>query len=141
MRGYNIDDYINHKFNKLTLIKNLNKIDKNNSKLASFKCECGNVKELVFTQVLHGEIKSCGCEQGNLSKEQLKSQCISSLKFVTSNLHGITKVKDKYRARIQVHGKSIHLGYFNKLEDAIKARKDAEEKYFKPILDKYNKLD
>lgn len=32
-------------------------------------------------------------------------------------------------------------GYFDKLEDAIKARKNAEEKYFKPILDKYKELD
>ena len=43
----------------------------------------------------------------------------------------------KYRARIMVCGKNINLGCFSKLEDAIKARKEAEEKYFKPILDKY----
>lgn len=68
MRGYNIDNYIGKKFNKLTLIKNLNKIDKNNSKMALFKCDCGNVKEMVFTQVLRGDIKSCGCNvRGNLS--------------------------------------------------------------------------
>lgn len=68
MKGYNIDNYIGKKFNKLTLIKNLNKIDKNNSKLALFKCDCGNVKEIVFTQVLKGEVKSCGCNiRGNLS--------------------------------------------------------------------------
>lgn len=36
MRGYNIDDYINRKYNHLTLIKNLNKLDKHNSKLAFF---------------------------------------------------------------------------------------------------------
>ena len=28
-------------------------------------------------------------------------------------------------------------GYFDTLEEAIKARKEAEEKYFKPILNKY----
>lgn len=38
MRGYNIDDYINRKYNHLTLIKNLNKLDKHNSKLALFRC-------------------------------------------------------------------------------------------------------
>lgn len=58
MRGYNIDSYVGKKFNKLTLIKNLNKIDKHNSKLALFMCDCGNVKELVFTQVLKGRIKA-----------------------------------------------------------------------------------
>jgi len=36
----------------------------------------------------------------------------------------------KYRARIMVDGKEIHLGRFNNLKDAIKARKEAEIKYF-----------
>ncbi|EIT7875043.1 AP2 domain-containing protein, partial [Listeria monocytogenes] len=30
------------------------------------------------------------------------------------------------------------LGRFEKKDDAIKARRDAEDKYFKPILDKMN---
>lgn len=32
-------------------------------------------------------------------------------------------------------------GCYKDLEEAKKARKEAEEKYFKPILEKYNKLD
>lgn len=36
----------------------------------------------------------------------------------------------KYRARIMVNGKEIRLGHFEKLEDAIMARKEAELKYF-----------
>ena len=40
-----------------------------------------------------------------------------------------------------INGKSIHLGYFDTLEKAIKARKEAEEKYFKPILEKYKKIE
>lgn len=35
--------------------------------------------------------------------------------------------------------KKLHfLGRFEKKDDAIKARRDAEDKYFKPILDKMN---
>lgn len=81
MRGYNIDSYVGKKFNKLTLIKNLNKIDKHNSKLALFMCDCGNIKELVFTQVLRGKIKSCGCIQGNLSNIEKEKQRSSLLNF------------------------------------------------------------
>ena len=84
MRGYNIDDYINKKINKLTLIKNLNKVDKRNSKLALFRCDCGNIKELVFTQVLHGNVKSCGCEQGNLSDLEKFKQHTSLLNFYSN---------------------------------------------------------
>jgi len=37
----------------------------------------------------------------------------------------------KYRARIMVNRKEIRLGNYSKIEDAIKARKQAEKKYFK----------
>lgn len=37
---------------------------------------------------------------------------------------------DKYRAYITVDRKQIHLGTFKKLEDAVKARRNAEEQYF-----------
>ena len=84
MRGYNIDNFIGKKFNKLTLIKNLNKIDKYNSKLALFECNCGNVKELAFTQVLKGRIKSCGCMQGNLSNIEKEKQRSSLLSFYSN---------------------------------------------------------
>lgn len=85
MRGYNIDDYINNKFNSLTLIKNINKLDKHNSKLALFKCDCGNIKEMVFTQVLHGNVKTCGCKQGDLSDAEKEKQHYSLLNFYSNN--------------------------------------------------------
>jgi len=147
MRGYNIDDYINKKFNKLTLIKNLNKIDKRNSKLALFKCDCGSEKEIVFTQVLSGEVQSCGCNVRAFSnlknvstkKDRLVAIMKNEKKDNKTGHCGINNVNGKYRARICVNGKSIHLGYFDNIEDAIKARKRGEEQYFKPILEKYNK--
>ena len=43
---------------------------------------------------------------------------------------GITK-HGKYRARIMVNRKEIRLGNYDRLEDAIKARQEAEKKYFK----------
>lgn len=148
MRGYNIDDYIGKRFNHLTLIKNSNKLDKNNSKLALFKCDCGNIKELVFTQVLSGEITSCSCrnkgKNSNLTLESVRDKKIEFYKTQTQKNNktgytGISLVNGKYRVRIQVNHKSKHVGYFDNLQDAIKARKDAEEKYFKPILEKYEK--
>lgn len=139
MRGYNIDDYIGKKYNHLTLIKNLNKLDKYNSKLALFKCDCGNEKELVFTQVLNGDVKTCGCKQGYLTKSARNKQHNSLINFHTNKTMknnktgytGISLVNGRYRVRIQINHKSKHIGYFNNLEEAIRARKIAEEKYFK----------
>ena len=117
MRGYNINDYVGKKFNNLTLIKNLNKIDKHNSKLALFKCDCGNVKEIVFSQVLNNEVKSCGCLQGHLDNEKKMKKRFGSIQFYNNHTvknnktghNGISKLGSKYRARINVNNKSIHL--------------------------------
>lgn len=148
MRGYNIDDYVGKRFNHLTLIKNSNKLDKHNSKLALFQCDCGNIKELVFTQVLSGEVTSCTCKNkgknSNLALESVRDKKIEFYQNKTQKNNktgytGISYINGKYRVRIQINHKSKHIGYFNDLQDAIKARKSAEEKYFKPILDKYVK--
>lgn len=50
----------------------------------------------------------------------------------TSGTSGVTWHKQikKWLVRIQVGGKRINLGTFDNLDDAIKARKTAEEKYF-----------
>lgn len=53
----------------------------------------------------------------------------------TNNTSGTTGISwhkgvGKWRARINVNGKEVHLGYFDKFEDAVKARKEAEDKYF-----------
>lgn len=50
----------------------------------------------------------------------------------TSGVKGINYDKDvgKWRARIQVNNKRMSLGSFSDIEKAIRARKQAEEKYF-----------
>jgi hypothetical protein len=44
---------------------------------------------------------------------------------------GFLKKKNKYRARIMINRKEIGLGWFDKIEDAIEARKRAELIYHK----------
>ncbi|MCI8411919.1 MAG: hypothetical protein HFJ40_05765 [Clostridia bacterium] len=141
MRGYNIDDYIGKRFNHLILIKNLNKIDDHNSKLALFKCDCGNEKEMVFTQVLNSTIKSCGCKQGYLNEQSRKKQKEtlielyknSTMKNNKTGHTGISVANGKYRVRIQKDGKQYHLGYRDNIDEAIQLRIEGERKYFKNI--------
>lgn len=59
----------------------------------------------------------------------------------TSGFNGVSwyPKKNKWRASITFQRKHISLGYFDKKGDAIKARKEAEEKYFKPIIEEYEK--
>ena len=50
----------------------------------------------------------------------------------TSGCTGVywNKRKNRWASNIGVHNKDIFLGYYKNFEDAVKARKEAEEKYF-----------
>lgn len=47
----------------------------------------------------------------------------------STGVTGVSKVGARYKAHIQVNRNSIHLGYFMYLEDAVKARAEANTKY------------
>lgn len=47
--------------------------------------------------------------------------------------------KKKWVATLTVQKKLVLNKAFSNKKQAVQARKEAEEKYFKPILDKYNK--
>ncbi|MDF2950438.1 MAG: hypothetical protein K0S18_21 [Anaerocolumna sp.] len=47
-----------------------------------------------------------------------------------TQVQGVRKQINKYMPYIVVDGKYIHLGSFEKIEDAISARREAEDKYF-----------
>lgn len=63
-------------------------------------------------------------QQNACNKNTQKNNCIG--------FRGISwyKKTQKYQAQIQVNYKKIHLGLFSDLQDAIQARKNAEQKYF-----------
>jgi len=76
-----------------------------------------------------------------LKVEQTDLNIISSTKPFknnTSGVRGVHSIKGgKWGARIGFRGEKIHLGTFENKSDAIQARKAAEEKYFKPMIEKY----
>lgn len=54
----------------------------------------------------------------------------------STKLKGVYKDKNRYRADITVKGERIYLGMFPTAEEAANARRQAEEKYYKPIIEK-----
>jgi superfamily II DNA helicase RecQ len=114
---------------------------------------CGYVvfsgtKDGLRNKLLHRVIMDCpeGMMIDHIDHDRLNN-CRSNLRIVThqqnlmnkgkykNNKSGIIGVywrKDveKWRAQIRFNNKNIHLGYFDDLEEASKARKDAEIKYF-----------
>ena len=79
-------------------------------------------------------LRICTCKEN--------SRNVSASKNNKTGHLGISLTKfGRYRARIMVDGKEIRLGNYVNLEDAIKARKKAEIKYFgeySPTLSRHN---
>ena len=72
-----------------------------------------------------------------------KKQNERNIKLRSNNVSGYTgvgfhKETNKWRAYIQKDNKLITLGLFKNKKDAIKARKEAEKKYFGEFRNKYD---
>ena len=117
------------------------------------QCDCGNTKEIARGNLVSGDTLSCGClhdeifdghKESNYKKmfvEGTNLPKIKSDKPPKNNrlgIKGVTQTRNgTYQARIMFQGEYHHLGTFHLLEDAMQARKEAEEKYFQPIIDMY----
>lgn len=76
-------------------------------KTAICRCDCGNIKEIYLSNLKGKRTKSCGC------------------------------LEEKNRKKFNdISGKRYHLGSYKKLDDAKKARKQAEKELFLPIIEK-----
>lgn len=56
------EEMIGNKYGKLTVLKQINDLDK--SKYFLCRCDCGNEKEVTKGNLIHGLVKSCGCLLG-----------------------------------------------------------------------------
>ena len=109
------------------------------------RCECGTENYVALADLKNGNSKSCGCIH-TLKKTLVEGTALDSIsldrKVPSSNTSGHIGVyevrnRGKWLARIVLKKKVYNLGIFDKKEDAILARKKAEDELFKPILEKY----
>ena len=131
------------------------------------KCDCGNTKRIRKTSLTIKKCptRSCGCIQrqfahsiGNKtitenSRKQIERnmsyntnfQVITQDKPPVNNTSGVKGVswnngRESWEAYIGIHGKRIHLGRYTKFEDAVKARKRAEEEYHQPLIEELKNI-
>lgn len=137
--------------------------NKNEKRTALVQCICGKKKRVIIMDLVNGHSRSCGCRRAeNLSQGQQegkkKGQEIMgrihqeglALRYLDKKVSrnsrsGHTGVcwrenMQKYYAYIMVNRKQIPLGYYDKLEDAIDARKVGEEKYFRSKQEKVDAI-
>lgn len=101
------------------------------------QCSCGNIVEIPANQLTKGYHTSCGCQKAKRLRKINQYVDGTSLKMVfsdtvrkdnTSGYKGVYLKDNRWAARIQYKGKRYYLGTYDKLEEAISVRKEAEEK-------------
>ncbi|OZV12372.1 hypothetical protein CIW83_09765 [Tissierella sp. P1] len=146
------------KFGKLTAIKEVGRGNGGNI-IYECECECGNTIEIESRNLRNGATKSCGCLQrekaemniSNLFEHNSVNEfkegtglCFLNSKLSKRNTSGVKGVswnrnRNKWVAQIYFKGIRHYLGSFTDLEEAAQVRKEAEEKYFHPMLEKYDR--
>lgn len=153
-------DLRGNKIGRLTVIEPTTDRDKNNgSVIWKCKCECGNITYVSAYNLGRKAVRSCGClgtensrKNGTVAAVNIKTNfCADGTnvkrlmakrpKNNTSGYKGVTWVKDKEKwcAQIVFKGKRYYLGYYEKKEEAVEARKEAEEKLFGTYLNNWKK--
>ncbi|MCI1859004.1 MAG: hypothetical protein LKI80_12700 [Sporolactobacillus sp.] len=114
------------------------------------RCDCGNRVDVLSRYLLNGETKSCGCwkvEHGKrlrayeerkyrkngvylpALRRKVRADSGTGVKGVS-----LDKRTGRYRATLTIRRHRHYLGSFRRFEDAVQARKVAEEKYYRPLL-------
>ena len=132
-----LKDFVGKRFHMLTVLSYAGKRDGMHRWLC--QCDCGNKTVVGQTLLQSGKTKSCGCIQKNIILDNLKLCDGTSVtileatkrKVLKTNKSGYTGVyqnaSGKWIAQITFKGKVHHLGSYDKITDAVIARKQGEE--------------
>ena len=154
---YNKNYLTGKRFGKLFVLAETNNRADEGSIVWQCKCDCGNIIEISSKRLVNGLAISCGCYQKERQKYSMKKlhnrqfkentniDLISKKQANSNSQSGVRGVhwcssKNKWIASLSFK-KKIYKKAFNNKNDAIKYRKELEDKYFAPILKKYNKAD
>ena len=127
------------------------------------RCDCGKEYETVIYSLINGHSQSCGClksdrvREANCANENhlalipyadlmRKTHTSPARLKIGGRANRVSRTGIRgvypnynggsgYMAKIGIHSHQINLGTFPTLEEAIAARRAAELKYWKPILD------
>ena len=119
-------------------------------------CDCGKTTVVRSDYLKNGNTVSCGCiakQTLDDGRTELKKAFVDGTnvrqispdrKLNSNNKTGVKGVcwfsqKQKYRVQITFKGKVYHLGFYDKLEDAAQARKQAEENMCGSFMADHNK--
>lgn len=149
-RNYAYKDITNQRFHRLTALYRVkNTSSKRGSVIWHCRCDCGNEVDYSYQELVYANMKSCGCQKREHDKiltsltthvagtrlESLRSEMIPTNN--TTGFRGVYLIKGKYVAKIVFQKKAYYLGTYEKVEDAVAARAEAEKTLFDDTIQYY----
>ena len=114
------------------------------------RCECGAICYKATDTLTNPEISMCNDCVGKYATEKARAKAgfvdgtqiskITSTKMIATNTSGcrgvyFDKNTGKWRARLKFKGKLMYFGSYTNFEDAVKARKEAEQLIYGEFLE------
>lgn len=143
-------DLTGRKFGRLTAVEMTDKRNRNGSIYWKCRCDCGRETFVTSDVLRRGAVKSCGCLQRENRKKitdqlhRVEGTCIEFLnnrktrRDNTSGCRGVYLLRSgRYRADIGFQGKKYQLGTFDRFDEAVAARMEAEDLVYGGFLKAY----
>ncbi|MBQ8603742.1 MAG: hypothetical protein IJ410_02725 [Oscillospiraceae bacterium] len=148
----NTKDISNQIFNSITALYATDRRDKKGNVIWHCRCnDCGTELDLSYNELLYTNRKSCGCKKRRHSESlpglltHVAGTSIDMLRSEklpvnnTTGHKGVYYIKGKYTAKIVFQKKAYYLGNYEKYEDAVAAREDAEKLLLQGTLEHYSR--
>ena len=142
-------DLTGQRFGKLTVVAPAENIGRRTAWRC--RCDCGGEAVAKTVHLRAGKVTSCGCAKEAHSADALglhyvNGTCVEMLRANTrrkNNTSGVVGVvwrrqKRRWQASIMFMGTRHNLGMYERFDDAVKARREAEAKYFGTFLANYD---
>ena len=145
-----MNDLTERRFGRLVAIRPTGKASKSCGPEWLCLCDCGKEITTNSLSLVSGITKSCGCLRSEESRKRLmltEDTSIRQLETATTKMYvhnssgyrGVTlqRKTGKWVARAQFQKKIYSLGRYDKIEDAVEARRRFEEETIKPFIAEY----
>ena len=150
------ENLIGRRFGKLEVI---GRSDKRGSRgertvpLWECRCDCGNITYKATDTLTNPDLSMCNECAGKYATEKARAKAgfvdgtqisrITSDKIIATNTSGargvyLERKTGKWRARLRFKGKTYNFGTYANFDDAVKARKEAEQLIYGEFLEQLN---
>ena len=147
------ENLIGRRFGKLEVVGRSDKRGSRGARtvpLWECRCDCGAICYKATDKLTNPELSMCNDCAGKYAREKMREKAgfvdgteisrIRSNKLISTNTSGcrgvyFDKFTGKYRARLRFKGKLMDFGSYINFEDAVKARKEAEQQIYGEFLE------